>query len=84
MSVDALFGCSCFFLLFLPCWVVTVQLWAWGRGEHGRLGLGEDKASKMTPVQVLPLADETIVQVRVRTHVYCSMLFYTTSQYTIP
>lgn len=28
--------------------------------------MGEDKASKMTPVQVMPLADETIVQVRIR------------------
>lgn len=39
------------------------QVYAWGRGEHGRLGFGDDKSSKMTPQKVQLLAGEDIVQV---------------------
>ena len=38
-------------------------MYAWGRGEHGRLGFGDDKSSKMTPQKVQLLAGEDIVQV---------------------
>lgn len=39
------------------------EVYAWGRGEHGRLGFGDDKSSKMVPQKVQLLAGETIVQV---------------------
>ncbi|MCO5599281.1 hypothetical protein L7F22_053382 [Adiantum nelumboides] len=39
------------------------EVYAWGRGEHGRLGFGDDKSSKMVPQEVSLLAEETIVQV---------------------
>lgn len=39
------------------------EVYAWGRGEHGRLGLGDDKSSKMVPQKVEHLAGETIIQV---------------------
>ncbi|KAH9298425.1 hypothetical protein KI387_030107, partial [Taxus chinensis] len=39
------------------------EVYAWGRGEHGRLGFGDDKSSKMVPQKVHHLAGETIVQV---------------------
>ncbi|TVU05773.1 hypothetical protein EJB05_48956 [Eragrostis curvula] len=39
------------------------EVYAWGRGEHGRLGLGDDKSSHMVPLQVQLLAGEDIVQV---------------------
>ena len=42
----------------------SVQVWAWGRGEHGRLGFGDDKTIKAVPHLVELLGEETIVQVR--------------------
>lgn len=39
------------------------EVYAWGRGEHGRLGFGDDKSSKMVPQKVPLLAGETIEQV---------------------
>ncbi|KAI5072492.1 hypothetical protein GOP47_0012598 [Adiantum capillus-veneris] len=39
------------------------EVYAWGRGEHGRLGFGDDKSSKMVPQKVSLFAEETIVQV---------------------
>ncbi|GJP30282.1 hypothetical protein CLOM_g446 [Closterium sp. NIES-68] len=38
------------------------QVWAWGRGEHGRMGFGEDKTIKAVPTVVSLLAGETVVQ----------------------
>jgi alpha-tubulin suppressor-like RCC1 family protein len=35
----------------------------WGRGEHGRLGLGTDNKDKLQPVRVEPLAGEHVVHV---------------------
>lgn len=46
------------------------QVYGWGRGEHGRLGFGDDKSSKMIPQKVHTLESEFIVQVY-------SKLFYT-------
>ncbi|XP_061992117.1 uncharacterized protein LOC133735644 isoform X2 [Rosa rugosa] len=41
-----------------------IQVYGWGRGEHGRLGFGDnDKSSKMVPQKVHLLAGEDIVQV---------------------
>ncbi|VAI75172.1 unnamed protein product [Triticum turgidum subsp. durum] len=39
------------------------EVYAWGRGEHGRLGFGDDKSSHMVPLKVQLLAGEDIVQV---------------------
>ncbi|KAL0720037.1 hypothetical protein Bca4012_069361 [Brassica carinata] len=40
------------------------EVYGWGRGEHGRLGFGDnDKSSKMVPQKVILLADEDIIQV---------------------
>lgn len=39
------------------------EVYGWGRGEHGRLGFGDDKSSKMVPQKVQLLAGENIVQV---------------------
>ncbi|KAJ6369719.1 hypothetical protein OIU76_028046 [Salix suchowensis] len=40
------------------------EVYGWGRGEHGRLGFGDnDKSSKMVPQRVNLLAGEDIVQV---------------------
>lgn len=40
------------------------QVYGWGRGEHGRLGFGDnDKSSKMVPQRVQLLAGQNIVQV---------------------
>ncbi|KAK1313258.1 hypothetical protein QJS10_CPA06g02201 [Acorus calamus] len=39
------------------------EVYAWGRGEHGRLGFGDDKSSKMVPQRVQLLDGEDIVQV---------------------
>ena len=39
------------------------QVYGWGRGEHGRLGFGDDKSSKMVPQRVQLLICEDIVQV---------------------
>ncbi|VAI87811.1 unnamed protein product [Triticum turgidum subsp. durum] len=39
------------------------MVYAWGRGEHGRLGFGDDKSSHMVPLKVQLLAGEDIVQV---------------------
>ncbi|KDO58961.1 hypothetical protein CISIN_1g0386102mg, partial [Citrus sinensis] len=40
------------------------EVYGWGRGEHGRLGFGDnDKSSKMVPQKVNLLAGEDIVQV---------------------
>lgn len=47
------------------CCLLLPQVWAWGRGEHGRLGFGEDKTIKAVPHLVMLLEGETIVQVRV-------------------
>lgn len=39
-------------------------MYAWGRGEHGRLGFGDnDKSSKMVPQKVQLLVGHDIVQV---------------------
>ncbi|MCO5564578.1 hypothetical protein L7F22_018242 [Adiantum nelumboides] len=43
--------------------MAPIGVYAWGRGEHGRLGFGDDKSSKMVPQEVSLLAEETIVQV---------------------
>ena len=40
-----------------------LQVYGWGRGEHGRLGFGDDKSSKMVPQRVQLLVGEDIVQV---------------------
>ncbi|GAB2299956.1 hypothetical protein Dimus_034001 [Dionaea muscipula] len=39
------------------------EVYGWGRGEHGRLGFGDDKSSKMVPQKVQLLSEEYIVQV---------------------
>lgn len=39
------------------------EVYGWGRGEHGRLGFGDDKSSKMVPQRVQLLVGEDIVQV---------------------
>ncbi|KAL8044827.1 hypothetical protein ABFX02_08G071600 [Erythranthe guttata] len=39
------------------------EVYGWGRGEHGRLGFGDDKSSKMVPQRVQLLVGEEIVQV---------------------
>ncbi|KAG7033257.1 Ultraviolet-B receptor UVR8, partial [Cucurbita argyrosperma subsp. argyrosperma] len=40
------------------------EVYGWGRGEHGRLGFGDnDKSSKMVPQKVQLLSGEDIVQV---------------------
>eukprot|EP00850_Spirogloea_muscicola_P011676 SM000073S21452 [mRNA] locus=s73:347175:350501:- [translate_table: standard] len=40
------------------------KMYAWGRGEHGRLGFGDkDKGSKMRPTLVELLSHEKIIQV---------------------
>ncbi|ERM96814.1 hypothetical protein AMTRI_Chr04g184050 [Amborella trichopoda] len=39
------------------------EVYAWGRGEHGRLGFGDDKSSKMVPQKVQLLAGEVVAQV---------------------
>ncbi|XP_027075425.1 ultraviolet-B receptor UVR8 [Coffea arabica] len=39
------------------------EVYGWGRGEHGRLGFGDDKSSKMVPQRVQLLIWEDIVQV---------------------
>ncbi|KAL5719895.1 hypothetical protein ACHQM5_012622 [Ranunculus cassubicifolius] len=39
------------------------EVYGWGRGEHGRLGFGDDKSSKMVPQKVQLLIDEDIIQV---------------------
>ncbi|XP_075475333.1 ultraviolet-B receptor UVR8-like [Primulina tabacum] len=39
------------------------EVYAWGRGEHGKLGFGDDKSSKMVPQRVQLLVGEDIVQV---------------------
>ncbi|KAG6392632.1 hypothetical protein SASPL_146856 [Salvia splendens] len=37
------------------------EVYGWGRGEHGRLGFGDDKSSKMVPQRVqLQVAGETV------------------------
>lgn len=38
-------------------------MYGWGRGEHGRLGFGDDKSSKMVPQRVQLLVGEEVVQV---------------------
>uniref|UniRef100_A0A7N0TV35 RCC1-like domain-containing protein n=1 Tax=Kalanchoe fedtschenkoi TaxID=63787 RepID=A0A7N0TV35_KALFE len=38
------------------------EVYGWGRGEHGRLGFGDDKSSKMVPQKVQLLSGEDIVQ----------------------
>lgn len=39
-------------------------MYGWGRGEHGRLGFGDnDKSSKMVPQKVNLLDEEDIIQV---------------------
>ncbi|KAG8384068.1 hypothetical protein BUALT_Bualt04G0079600 [Buddleja alternifolia] len=39
------------------------EVYGWGRGEHGRLGFGDDKSSKMVPQRVQLLVGEVIVQI---------------------
>ncbi|XP_031114509.1 ultraviolet-B receptor UVR8-like [Ipomoea triloba] len=39
------------------------EVYGWGRGEHGRLGFGDDKSSKMVPQKVQLLSGENIVQI---------------------
>lgn len=39
------------------------EVYGWGRGEHGRLGFGDDKSSKMVPQRVQLLVGEHIIQV---------------------
>lgn len=39
------------------------EVYGWGRGEHGRLGFGDDKSSKMVPQRVQLLVGEEIVQI---------------------
>eukprot|EP00897_Mesotaenium_endlicherianum_P008172 jgi/Mesen1/7383/ME000382S06587 len=39
------------------------EVWAWGRGEHGRLGFGDDKSSKVVPHRVELLLHEHVIQV---------------------
>ncbi|XP_078433388.1 ultraviolet-B receptor UVR8-like [Wolffia australiana] len=39
------------------------EVYAWGRGEHGRLGFGDDKSSKMVPQKVHLLDGQLIAQV---------------------
>ncbi|KAI8534379.1 hypothetical protein RHMOL_Rhmol10G0085200 [Rhododendron molle] len=39
------------------------EVYGWGRGEHGRLGFGDDKSSKMVPQRVQLLVEEEIIQV---------------------
>ncbi|XP_072992581.1 ultraviolet-B receptor UVR8-like [Typha latifolia] len=39
------------------------EVYAWGRGEHGRLGFGDDKSSKMVPQKVQLLAGQDVIQV---------------------
>ncbi|KMZ73994.1 Regulator of chromosome condensation (RCC1) family protein [Zostera marina] len=39
------------------------EVYAWGRGEHGRLGFGDDKSSKMVPQKVQFLQGENVIQV---------------------
>lgn len=39
------------------------EVYAWGRGEHGRLGFGDDKSSKLVPQKIEQLSGETIIQV---------------------
>ncbi|KAH7283143.1 hypothetical protein KP509_35G063600 [Ceratopteris richardii] len=39
------------------------EVYAWGRGEHGRLGFGDDKSSKMVPQKIEQLSGEKIIQV---------------------
>lgn len=48
-------------LLYFAC--LSSQVYGWGRGEHGRLGFGDDKSSKMVPQKVQLLVEENIVQV---------------------
>ncbi|TQD83910.1 hypothetical protein C1H46_030522 [Malus baccata] len=46
------------------CYSSNIPVYGWGRGEHGRLGFGDnDKSSKMVPQKVHLLAGEDIVQV---------------------
>ncbi|KAI3985603.1 hypothetical protein MKX01_033886 [Papaver californicum] len=39
------------------------EVYGWGRGEHGRLGFGDDKSSKMVPQRVQLLVGEHVIQV---------------------
>ncbi|KAL2610465.1 hypothetical protein R1flu_029038 [Riccia fluitans] len=39
------------------------EVYGWGRGEHGRLGFGDDKSSKMVPAPVDVLAGESVIQI---------------------
>ncbi|RVW44828.1 putative E3 ubiquitin-protein ligase HERC4 [Vitis vinifera] len=45
------------------CHDFTFEVYGWGRGEHGRLGFGDDKSSKMVPQKVQLLVEENIVQI---------------------
>ena len=49
---------------FLLNTCLLLQVYGWGRGEHGRMGFGDnDKSSKMVPQKVNLLAGEDIIQV---------------------
>jgi alpha-tubulin suppressor-like RCC1 family protein len=54
-----------------------LQVYGWGRGEHGRLGFGDDKSSKMVPQMVQLLVGEDIVQVLmyITTNAYQDIIF---------
>lgn len=58
------FGTSNFQMRITFYVMIPFQVYGWGRGEHGRLGFGDnDKSSKMVPQKVNLLAGEDIVQV---------------------
>lgn len=43
---------------------MAAELFVWGRGEYGRLGLGDKTgSSKLRPAQVLALKGHKVVQV---------------------
>lgn len=53
-----------FSVIILCVWSSNLEVYGWGRGEHGRLGFGDnDKSSKMVPQKVNLLAEEDIIQV---------------------
>lgn len=62
------------------------QVYGWGRGEHGRLGFGDDKSSKMIPQKVHTLESEFIVQVCILNtfigYVWCWIWYVGKTNYT--
>ncbi|KAL8161813.1 hypothetical protein V2J09_013302 [Rumex salicifolius] len=47
------------------------EVYGWGRGEHGRLGYGDDKSSKMVPQKIQLLGGEDIIQINRANQVSC-------------